>query len=313
MAADTARERTSPRRISAEIIGRRRQLGRVPRLQTIAKTVVDLAQPSTSRFCNDAVLECQGWTEGKALETLGEGWDAGIVARLEGESGAIGFIFLSRRTLYELCDRSLGGKRAPTEAQLSKPPTAVEAELGRHLSASLREALAGAFHEVVPDFITQVSYVGPFLLFSASDMAQVPVFVLWLDVDFGFGPQRAAIALLQTAIAPISDLLKEAAPPQSTKPAKIESPWAKEVGREVSRTNVQVTAVLEKRQMTLAEIADLRIGDVIKLNATARSLVDVEGAGATLFRCELGKNGGVLVLSVHSPTGREKELLEPAS
>lgn len=306
VAADDTPVRQAPRRFSAEVIsGKSRQLDRVPRLQAVAKSAIDLAQIAASNICKGAELTFVGCAEGKAVAALGQGWDGGVVAQLDGDTGLIGFVVLSRRAVFELCDRSLGGKRAPPEKRLEAAATVIEVEIARRMCALIGGALAQAFNEVVPEFVVRLQSIGPYLLFGASDVAQASIFVLWFDLDFGSGPQRAAVALLQSVITPMRDLLKESTPPRAPPRSVGETSWANEIAREVSRTHVQVSAVLERRQMTLGEIAELRVGSVIRLDATAHSLVDVEGAGATLFRCELGKDSGVLVLSVSSPTGAE--------
>ena len=86
--------------------------------------------------------------------------------------------------------------------------------------------------------------------------------------------------------------------------------WMKQIASEVKKTEVNLTAVLEERFLSLGEIANLKIGDVIELQATPRSRVKLESNQQGLFWCHIGQSEGSYVLKVDELIDQEKEFLD---
>jgi flagellar motor switch protein FliM len=86
--------------------------------------------------------------------------------------------------------------------------------------------------------------------------------------------------------------------------------WMKQIATEVKKTEVTLKAVLEERFLSLGEIADLKVGDVIELQATPRSRVKLEGNQQGLFWCNIGQSEGTYVLKVDEHIDQEKEFLD---
>ncbi|WP_404287544.1 flagellar motor switch protein FliM [Microvirga sp. RSM25] len=86
--------------------------------------------------------------------------------------------------------------------------------------------------------------------------------------------------------------------------------WMKQIATEVKKTEVTLKAVLEERYLSLGEIADLKIGDVIELQATPRSRVKLESNQQGLFWCHIGQSEGSYVLKVDELIDQEKEFLD---
>jgi flagellar motor switch protein FliM len=86
--------------------------------------------------------------------------------------------------------------------------------------------------------------------------------------------------------------------------------WAKQIAAEVKRTEVTLKAVLEERYLSLGEIADLKVGQVLELQATPRSRVKLEGNDQALFWCHVGKAEGSYVLRVDEQVDQEQEFID---
>jgi flagellar motor switch protein FliM len=86
--------------------------------------------------------------------------------------------------------------------------------------------------------------------------------------------------------------------------------WMKQIATEVRKTEVTLKAVLEERFLSLGEIADLKVGDVIELQATPRSRIKLEGNHQGLFWCHIGQSEGSYVLKVDEHIDQEKEFLD---
>lgn len=86
--------------------------------------------------------------------------------------------------------------------------------------------------------------------------------------------------------------------------------WAKQIATEVQKTEVTLKAVLEERHLSLGEIADLKVGQVLELQATPRSRVKLEGNDQGLFWCHVGKAEGSYVLRVDEFINQEQEFID---
>ncbi|AWM85888.1 flagellar motor switch protein FliM [Microvirga sp. 17 mud 1-3] len=86
--------------------------------------------------------------------------------------------------------------------------------------------------------------------------------------------------------------------------------WTKQIASEVKRTEVTLKAVLEERYLSLGEIADLKIGQILELQATPRSRVKLEGNDHPLFWCHVGKADGSYVLRVDDFIDQEQEFID---
>mgnify|MGYP000856153638 CR=1 FL=1 len=89
-----------------------------------------------------------------------------------------------------------------------------------------------------------------------------------------------------------------------------DSTWEERIKAEFNRSKVALTAILDEREGTLDEIARLRVGDVLELNATTESLVAVETNGERLMYCTLGKSGGAYMLRVEDFVNSEQEMMD---
>jgi len=83
--------------------------------------------------------------------------------------------------------------------------------------------------------------------------------------------------------------------------------WAEQIAAEVQKTTVRLRAVLEERHLTLGEIAGLKVGQVLTLDATPATRIKLEGNDRPLFWCRAGQSQGSYVLRVEESINPEKE------
>ena len=86
--------------------------------------------------------------------------------------------------------------------------------------------------------------------------------------------------------------------------------WTRQMAAEVQKAEVTLRAVLEERHLTLGEIADLKIGQVLTLDATPSTRVMLEGNDRPLFWCHMGQAQGSYVLRVDEAIAQGKEAAE---
>ncbi|MFE1600188.1 flagellar motor switch protein FliM [Methylobacterium sp. ID0610] len=86
--------------------------------------------------------------------------------------------------------------------------------------------------------------------------------------------------------------------------------WEKQISTELKKTEVTLRAVLEERTLTLGEIADLKVGQVLALDATPKTRVKLEGKDEALFWCQVGQANGSYVLRIDEEIDQEKEFMD---
>jgi flagellar motor switch protein FliM len=93
---------------------------------------------------------------------------------------------------------------------------------------------------------------------------------------------------------------------RSSREAAIDPTWTRHLEAEIKNTHVTLTAILEERQLTLGEIASLKVGQLLSLEADLNSRVRLECSERPLFLCEIGQGEGAYTLRVD-------EIMETAS
>ncbi|MGO4573390.1 flagellar motor switch protein FliM [Microvirga sp. 2TAF3] len=115
------------------------------------------------------------------------------------------------------------------------------------------------------------------------------------------------VIIPQSALNPLRKALSSATTTEST---GRDPRWANQIKKEIKKTSITLTAILEERSLTLGELADLKIGQVIELQATPRSRVKLEGNQQGLFWCNIGQSDGSYVLKVDDFIDQKEEYLD---
>lgn len=89
--------------------------------------------------------------------------------------------------------------------------------------------------------------------------------------------------------------------------------WTRQMAAEVQKAEVTLRAVIEERHLTLGEIADLKVGQVLTLDATPSTRVMLEGNDRPLFWCHMGQAQGSYVLRVDEAIAQGQEAAEDAA
>ncbi|MES0881933.1 flagellar motor switch protein FliM [Roseibium sp. SCP14] len=74
--------------------------------------------------------------------------------------------------------------------------------------------------------------------------------------------------------------------------------WTQHFHNEIQRTEVKLEAILEEREMSLGDLSDLQVGQIIELQATARSPVTLACNEQPVFTCQLGQLDGSYTLQI---------------
>lgn len=86
--------------------------------------------------------------------------------------------------------------------------------------------------------------------------------------------------------------------------------WTKQIQSEIGQTDITIRGVIEQRHFNLEDIATLKVGQVLTLEATAKSRVKLECNSESLFWCDLGQADGFYTLRVEDFVNQEQELID---
>jgi flagellar motor switch protein FliM len=115
------------------------------------------------------------------------------------------------------------------------------------------------------------------------------------------------VMIPQSALAPMRQTLASTTAGEAP---KRDPNWTRHIRTEVNRTEVTLRAVLEEREITLGEAAELQVGQLLMLQATSRSRVKLESSDQPLFWCTLGQAEGGYVLRIEDPVDPDQEFLD---
>ncbi|GLR85200.1 flagellar motor switch protein FliM [Bradyrhizobium iriomotense] len=86
--------------------------------------------------------------------------------------------------------------------------------------------------------------------------------------------------------------------------------WRGQMESEVQRTEVSLSAVLDECVLSLGEVAQFKVGQVIELNATPRTLARLENNNQVLFWCQIGQLDGYYAMQVADPVDQKREFVD---
>jgi flagellar motor switch protein FliM len=115
------------------------------------------------------------------------------------------------------------------------------------------------------------------------------------------------LMMSQSVLSPMRNELSRTAGPESVRP---DPAWSQKIQSEVSRANVDLVAVLDEQEISLAEVARFSVGQVLPLKATPEGTLRVECNGEPLINCEIGKSNGVYALRVRDFVDQQREFMD---
>jgi flagellar motor switch protein FliM len=119
------------------------------------------------------------------------------------------------------------------------------------------------------------------------------VVVNTFNIELGSGGGDFHVCMPYSMIEPIRDQLTST---MQADRAEADERWVSQMKRQVQDAEVELVANLGHTSVTLRQIVDLKVGDVISLDLPDAVVAQVDGV--PLFRCHYGQRGGQLALKV---------------
>lgn len=223
-----------------------------------------------------------------------QAWDARIL------------IGLDHDLVFALAEALFGGDGGEVQSIERRPLSGIEIRLARKVFELFGKALQAAFAVIVESIFklerveTRLDFanIAPRNAFAVT--TRIKLRILGRDHEiFILVPQAALNSVRQ-------DLCRDLTSDVSVRDPR----WTKQIESEIGRTEVAVKGVLEERQFTLADIAELQVGRVLTLQATAKTRVKLECNSEPLFWCHLGQAEGFYMLRVDEFVNQENEFID---
>lgn len=265
----------------------------VEQVRNISATAPDLVLVEVESRAPDSLMAVTA-NQGVACILEAPKWNARLIVGADFE-----FVF----TAVEMLLGGDGSEPAPME---DRPLTRTELGLAQLVFEHFATALEHAFAPVAPtNFL--VGAAAPRVGFDVLGRMTVPVVVAKFHLfALGLGG-GITLMMSQSVLSPMRNELSRTAGPEAVRP---DPAWSQKIQSEVSRANVELVAVLDEQELSLADVAQFAVGRVLRLSATPDGVLRVECNGERLINCEIGKSNGVYALRVRDFIDQEREFME---
>lgn len=222
-----------------------------------------------------------------------EAWDSRLLVRLD------------RQLALAYVEMALGGDGSQPPHTPERPLSRIETRVSGTLLARLGSALEVALgaHAPTPFAVEgEAGRVNPDLLGGLKARLAIARF----RVEFGDRGGHMEIAIPM----PVLTALRPALTARASGDHPPDAGWSRRIHSQINRTSVVLHAILEERTQPLGDILELKVGQIISLDATPRSRIRVECNGEPLLWCEIGRMNGVYTLRVKGFIDAEQEFLD---
>lgn len=211
-------------------------------------------------------------------------WDATIL------------IGIDRKFVFSLVEVAYGADGNETPFDSDRPFSQFESRFGKEILMMAAEALQNCFESVssVTFKFDRIETSVEFTVMGPNDMPVVAAQVLFQVMDNG---GRMYMLIPQSALYPIRKKLEREHQPISL---PNDPRWTKRMQRGIAQTDVRLDAVLEKRLMTLSEVTNLQVGQLVQLDTHSYDLITLESGGEVLFRAKLGQANDKFIVIIES-------------
>jgi flagellar motor switch protein FliM len=142
-----------------------------------------------------------------------------------------------------------------------------------------------------------------FTILGPNDVPVVAAQLLFQVADMG---GRMFVLIPQAALYPLRKKLEREHQPVTL---HADPRWIKQMQTGVARTDVKLQAILEKKVMTLGDITEFKVGQLIQLRTNSSDLITLESGAEPLFRCRLAQSKGAFILVIEQPISTKDEFI----
>lgn len=218
----------------------------------------------------------------------------------------VGLVTIDSALIYSLVDILLGGSKSEGVFRVEgRPFTAIEQDIIKNFSRLLLEEITAAF---VP--ITTVSFRMDRLetnpRFATITRPSSPIVIISCRIEFDNVGGKVDIVFPYATLEPVKALLAQMF---SGETFGGDVSWEGFLSDEIKTTTVKLRAELDKKSISLKELASLKVGSTIVMENKPDDDMKLTCNGVELFKGKLGSYGEHVALSI-TDIAAVKELYE---
>lgn len=221
------------------------------------------------------------------------GWDARVV------------IGIDKRLIYYLLEAIYGGDGATAPFDDQRPLSNIEMRMAKEIAEISVGALTREFSRILPTQfeLERVETTIEFTMMGQSDFPVSVCQILSQVLDHG---GRMFIMMPQTALHQMRAKLQRGSGEATTQADPV---WTQRMGDGVARTTAVLEAYLDGPALTIEQVANLKVGQVLEARSGDFGGVMLECEGTTLFECKLGQSRGQMSLRLERPLDPSQQFL----
>jgi flagellar motor switch protein FliM len=281
---------------------------RMPQLLVIFDRMLTQCSESLRALCSSPAIFSVASTQTERMgEILANFEGRVVVAIFQAASWESRIILgLNHTFLFSMAEALFGGDGSEPAIQEDRPLSNIEMRIAQSIFDRLAKSMQASFSAVIETSLkfetleTRMDFavIVPRNTFSIITTVNLQI------LDRG---GELYIVLPQPALNTIRQSLAH----DPTKDTVTRDPrWVRQMQNEITRAEVKVQGIIEERQFTLGDIANLRIGQTMHLQATTKTRVKLECNAQDLFWCQLGQAEGFYTLRVDEPVDKDQDFMD---
>jgi len=252
-------------------------------------------------------IKLEGVKSGPAENMISDvsGFSAACVLEATSWNGRL-IVCADRAFVAAIIEILLGGDGSESPPPSDRKLTRTDMKLMHQVFEQFAGSLEMAFDSVAATpFVT--GEVASHVNFDVLGRMTVPIVAAKFSLSAIGLNGEASLLLSQSLLSPMRAELSRVTPHEATMP---DPAWSEKIHSEVTRTNVELVAILDEQTLSLEDIARFSVGQMLQLRATPEGPVLVECNGERLINCQIGKANGVYTLRVHDFIDHEQEFMD---
>lgn len=215
-------------------------------------------------------------------------------------------IGVDRQFIYLIVELLFGSDGSEIADDPERSLSKVETRLGHYALEWLAEALRSSFSTTAGISLAMERVEGKLDL-AASCRRSGIVFMCTSKLRVFGRESDVFIAIPQAALEPFKGALSRVPSKEASRQDPI---WARQLKTRVTHTEVTVRAIMEKRDLTLQDIARFEVGQVVTLPVSPTGLIKLECERQALFWCTLGQKDSAYTIRIEDFIDKNEEFIE---
>src|SRR5471032_712083 len=273
---------------------------RLPMLEIVFDRLVRLMTTSLRNFTSDNVeVSLDSITSIRFGDYLNSIPLPAILAVFRAEElDNYGLLTVDSNLIYSIVDVLLGGRRGTAALRIEgRPYTTIERVLVQRMVEVILNDAKAAFEPLTPvNFNLDRLETNP--RFAAIARPANAAILVKLRIDMEDRGGRVELLLPYATLEPIRKMLLQQFMGEKFGRDNI---WESHLASELWTTQVEVRAVLDEQQIPLGDVLNFKKGDILWLNATADSPIELRAGGISLTHGRMGRRNQSIAVRVEAP------------